>query len=52
VASALGEIEVRARPSELLPPGVVFMPENFPQAQLNKLMKWDKPYLWVRLENA
>jgi len=52
VASALGEIEVRARPSELLPPGVAFLPENFPQAQLNKLMKWDKPYLWVRLENA
>lgn len=52
VVSALGQIEARARPSEIMPPGVVFLPENFPQAQLNKLMKWDKPYLWVRLENA
>jgi len=52
IVSSLGEIEVRVRPSELLPPGVVFLPENFPQVQLNKLMKWDKPYLWVRLENA
>ncbi|HEU4436172.1 MAG TPA: molybdopterin dinucleotide binding domain-containing protein, partial [candidate division Zixibacteria bacterium] len=52
IVSSLGEIEVRVRPSELLPPNVVFLPENFPQVQLNKLMKWDKPYLWVRLENA
>ncbi|MCI0329812.1 MAG: NADH-quinone oxidoreductase subunit NuoG [candidate division Zixibacteria bacterium] len=52
VTSALGEMEVRVRPSELMPPGVVFLPENFPSAQVNKLMKWDKPYLWVRLENA
>jgi len=52
VASVLGEVVVKVRPSELLPPGVVFMPENFPQAQLNKLMKWDKPQVWVRLENA
>jgi hypothetical protein len=35
-----------------LPPGIVFLPENFPQAQLNKLMKWDKPNVWVRVENA
>ncbi|HLG93968.1 MAG TPA: molybdopterin-dependent oxidoreductase, partial [candidate division Zixibacteria bacterium] len=52
VVSALGEIEVRVRPSELMPTGVVYLPENFPQTQLNKLMKWDKPYLWVRVENA
>ncbi|MGH8004080.1 MAG: molybdopterin-dependent oxidoreductase, partial [Limisphaerales bacterium] len=52
VVSALGQVEARVRPSELMPPDVVFLPENFPQAQLNKLMKWDKPYLWVRLENA
>jgi predicted molibdopterin-dependent oxidoreductase YjgC len=52
IVSALGEIEVRVRPSELLPPNLAFLPENFPQAQLNKLMKWDKPHLWVRLEDV
>ena len=52
VVSALGQVEVRVRPSELLPVGIAFLPENFPQTQLNKLMKWDKPFLWVRLENA
>lgn len=52
IISPLGDVEVRVRPSELVPAGTVFLPENFPQAQLNKLMKWDKPYLWVRLENA
>ena len=52
IVSSIGEISVWVRPSDLVPPGMVFLPENFPQAQVNKLMQWDKPYLWVRLENA
>jgi len=52
VISAMGELAVKVRPSELMPPGMVFLPENFPQAQLSKFMKWDKPHIWVRLENA
>lgn len=52
IVSALGELVVKVRPSELMPPGMMFLPENFPQAQLNRFMKWDKPHVRVRLENA